>query len=247
MGNMADSQEAASEEAQNTSETTQAEPKKVEVTVAPEEKKPIPAPEPVKVAEPPKVDELSLLTPAIVEALTFNSSSAAEQELRSHSTQLQTLLGKVIELLKDKSSVCSNLEKQNTALMLQTNSLKDVVAITKDLLSIRNMEVDHLHVDIKSMEEKINQERERHNNMLNRMSEAIKLNEGLKAEYQRQLELFNNLRSRYEEKVGLLESENRRLSALVSQHKTESTSEQPPADTATNGDVLLSLDEIPPP
>lgn len=56
----------------------------------------------------------------------------------------------------------------------QTNSLKDVVAITKDLLSIRNTEVVHLHVDIKSMEEKINFERERHNLMLNRMAEAIK-------------------------------------------------------------------------
>lgn len=57
---------------------------------------------------------------------------------------------------------------------LQSSSLKDVVLITKELLSIRNKEVEHLHEDIKSMEEKINAERERHNNMLNRMSEAVK-------------------------------------------------------------------------
>lgn len=49
-----------------------------------------------------------------------------------------------------------------------------MVLITKELLSIRNKEVEHLHEDIKSMEEKINAERERHNNMLNRMSEAVK-------------------------------------------------------------------------
>uniref|UniRef100_A0A1B6KLF0 Uncharacterized protein n=1 Tax=Graphocephala atropunctata TaxID=36148 RepID=A0A1B6KLF0_9HEMI len=214
-------------------------PQVVNVTDGPEKKQAVPP----AVANTP--EGLSQLTPAIMESLSFDAAKKTEQELRSHIAQLQGLLGKVIELLKDKSAVCSNLEKQNTALMLQSNSLKDVVAITKDLLSIRNMEVEHLHVDIKSMEEKINIERERHNNMLNRMSEAVKLNENLKTEYQSQLGLFTDLRARYEEKVTLLEGENKRLSALVSGSTSINGTAEQQEENETG--VQLSLNPISPP
>uniref|UniRef100_A0A1B6JUU5 Uncharacterized protein n=1 Tax=Homalodisca liturata TaxID=320908 RepID=A0A1B6JUU5_9HEMI len=232
---MADSQETKSP-----GEAEQAKEPQVVNVVEPEKKQDVPSP-----AVPQTPEDLSQLTPAIMESLCFEAGKKSEQELRTHIAQLQGLLGKVIELLKDKSAVCSNLEKQNTALMLQSNSLKDVVAITKDLLSIRNMEVEHLHVDIKSMEEKINIERERHNNMLNRMSEAVKLNENLKAEYQSQLGLFNDLRARYEEKVTLLERENKRLSAQISgSSTTNGTAEQ--TEHSEQG-VELSLNPISPP
>jgi len=208
-----------------------------------------PAPASVAVAaNPPQnkpADDLAQLTPAILEALSFDSANKTEQELRAHNVKLQGLLGRVIELLKEKSSLCTNLEKQNNALMIQTNSLKDVVAITKDLLSIRNMEVEHLHVDIKSMEEKINNERERHNNMINRMSEAVKLNENLKAEYQSQLQLFTDLRASYEKKLSLLEAENKRLTSQLS---GGSTADPSPAEGGEGeGGVQLTLEAIPPP
>lgn len=41
--------------------------------------------------------------------------------LKKKNQDLQALLGKVIDLLKEKTNVCLNLEKQNSALNLQVN------------------------------------------------------------------------------------------------------------------------------
>jgi hypothetical protein len=49
-----------------------------------------------------------------------------------------------------------------------------VVNITKDLLNLRNMEVEHLHEDMKLMEENINAERARHDLLLQKLSESMK-------------------------------------------------------------------------
>lgn len=44
--------------------------------------------------------------------------------LKKKNQDLQALLGKVIDLLKEKTNVCLNLEKQNSALNLQVNYIK---------------------------------------------------------------------------------------------------------------------------
>ena len=46
--------------------------------------------------------------------------------------------------------------------------------ITKDLLNLRNMEVEHLHEDLKLMEENISAERTRHDLLLNKLSESMR-------------------------------------------------------------------------
>ena len=66
-------------------------------------------------------------------------------------------------ILRDKTTMCISQEKKIAALVNQVESLKEVVAITKDLLNIRNMEVQHLSNDITAMETKIDCERQRHN------------------------------------------------------------------------------------
>lgn len=49
-------------------------------------------------------------------------------------------------MIFDKTKMIKNQELQIEALTSQVASLKDVVSITKDLLSIRNLEVTHLQV-----------------------------------------------------------------------------------------------------
>lgn len=76
---------------------------------------------------------------------------------------------------------------------------------------------------------------------------VCRLNENLKTEYQTQLKLFNELRSRYEEKVSVLDSENKRLSMLVV--KSGGTPNQQTTDKAEEGmgeGVQLSLEKMSP-
>lgn len=76
---------------------------------------------------------------------------------------------------------------------------------------------------------------------------VCRLNENLKTEYQTQLKLFNELRSRYEEKVSVLDSENKRLSMLVV--KSGGTTNQQTTDKAEDGmgeGVQLSLEKMSP-
>lgn len=52
--------------------------------------------------------------------------------------------------------------------------MKEVVAIVKDLLNIRNMELSHLQQDMSSMQEKINNERLKQSNILEKMEHVAK-------------------------------------------------------------------------
>jgi regulator of replication initiation timing len=65
------------------------------------------------------------------------------------------------------------------------------------------------------MEGKIKEERQRHNSMITKMEEAVKLNSDLKEEYQNQLRIFQELKTRYEEKVTLLTMENAKLEEVL--------------------------------
>ncbi|PNF43554.1 hypothetical protein B7P43_G03905 [Cryptotermes secundus] len=142
--------------------------------------------------------------------------SANMEELLDENAELHEALTKASEQLKDKMDMCDNHEKKNIALTNQIETLKEVVNITKDLLNIRDMEVHHLQSDVESMEGKIAEERQRHNSMITKMEEAVKLNSDLKEEYQNQLKIFQELKGRYEEKVTLLTKENEKLEEEVS-------------------------------
>ncbi|RZF47963.1 hypothetical protein LSTR_LSTR008767 [Laodelphax striatellus] len=157
---------------------------------------------------------LSALIEENVLDLLTQVDTANEADLRSKNTELLGYLAKLIDLLKEKTSECITLEKQNTALTQQSKSLKEVVGIVKDLLNIRNMEVTHLQEDISSMQEKINNERVRQNTMIEKMEHVTRLNASLKEEYQKQYAKFQEVRDMYEEKVQIVLAENERLMAL---------------------------------
>lgn len=55
----------------------------------------------------------------------------------------------------------------------QVTSIKEVLAITKSLLEIRNMEVTHLQEDMGSMEGKLANERQRQELMTQRVDKAV--------------------------------------------------------------------------
>ncbi|CAG2058349.1 unnamed protein product [Timema podura] len=132
-------------------------------------------------------------------------------------------------LIEDKTKLCANQERQIKALTHQVSSLREVVSITKDLLNIRNLEMERLQREVDCVQEKIAIERERQN----KLGLAAKLNENLKDEYKNQLTLFQNLREKYEEKVMMLTKENLRLFKLtneLSQSKANSTPDQQETD-----------------
>uniref|UniRef100_A0A1B6K4S2 Uncharacterized protein n=1 Tax=Homalodisca liturata TaxID=320908 RepID=A0A1B6K4S2_9HEMI len=149
------------------------------------------------------------------ELLRFDVHHRTEKDLREHVSRLHCLVRKVVLLLLEKSSLCKNLEEQRTVLTLQCTSLKNLVAVTKDLLALRNTEVEQLYKSMNDMEERINLEKNKQKNILNTLSESARLNEDIKAQYHCQIEMFNDLRARYEEKVALLVAENTQLSGLL--------------------------------
>lgn len=146
------------------------------------------------------------------------NENASRDDLLKRNLDLQQFIVKLIHLLKEKTDLSINLDRQNSALISQAKSLKDVISITKDLLGIRNMEVEHLQADLDSMQEAIKAERNRHNTAVQHLTEAMGLNDKLKSEYLTQMDLFEKLKEKYTEKVVILTRENIRLTTLMQQN-----------------------------
>lgn len=165
---------------------------------------------------------------------SLNTETPNMEELMNENSELLTELTRTGELLKDKTDLCERQEKKNMALTNQIESLKEVVAITKDLLNIRNMEVKHLHNDMESMEGKISEEKQRQNSMITKMEEAMKLNSDLKGEYETQMRIFQELKAKYEQKVTLLTQENEKLEEEVALSRTVQNAAQNNQKTNTD-------------
>lgn len=126
--------------------------------------------------------------------------NAASDEILDLKQQSEDTLTRAKELLFEKTKICKNQELQIEALHQQIASLKDVVAITKDLLNIRNMETQHLQEKLDLMESKITTEKEKHQLIYAKLESMVKMNTDLKREYEAQLCLFNALREKYAER-----------------------------------------------
>ncbi|XP_035731640.1 uncharacterized protein MG328-like [Vespa mandarinia] len=144
-------------------------------------------------------------------AMTIKSADNNENVPYVTLTELKNKLTETIMQLEDRGVIVANQEKQINALNVQVSTLKEVVAITRDLLQIRNTEVKHLQAEVDNMEARIAEEREKHNMMMSRMDDAVRLNSDLKKEYETQLNLFKDLRIKYDEKINLLSEEKRAL------------------------------------
>lgn len=79
-------------------------------------------------------------------AMTIKSADNNENVPHVTLTELKNKLTETIMQLEDRGIIVANQEKQINALNVQVSTLKEVVAITRDLLQIRNTEVKHLQV-----------------------------------------------------------------------------------------------------
>lgn len=122
------------------------------------------------------------------------------QEVNNLKKQSEELLTRAKGVIFEKTKVCKNQELQIEALTQQITSLKEVVAITKDLLEIRNVELKHLTDKLDCMDDKIKAEKERHQLMHTKMEKMMQMNAELKVEYETQLQLFAALREKYHER-----------------------------------------------
>ena len=73
----------------------------------------------------------------------------------------------------------------------QIESLKDVISLTKDMLTIREVEVRDLTERMEAMDAKFKAEKDRKALMVKKMELSDQLNADLKAEYKAQKEIFN--------------------------------------------------------
>ncbi|CAH0394097.1 unnamed protein product [Bemisia tabaci] len=158
------------------------------------------------------------------------------ETLKTKNGRIQHFLNQIIDMLKEKHILCINLDKQNKALTTQTESLKEITNITKDLLNIRNMEVGHLKEDMEKLQGKITQERERQKLMLNKMDTASTLNDKLKTEYHTQMNLFQTLKDKYEQRVNALIRENVELRKKLglNPENAETAAKTPSSDVASS-------------
>lgn len=85
--------------------------------------------------------------------------------------------------------------------------MKDVVALTKDMLMIRDIEVRDLTERMEAMDVKFQAEKDRKNLMERKMQLTDKLTGDLKAEYKAQKDIFDILKVQYKDKVVKLEKE----------------------------------------
>lgn len=129
-----------------------------------------------------------------------NQNLSESQEVNNLKKQSEELLTRAKGVIFEKTKVCKNQELQIEALTQQITSLKEVVAITKDLLEIRNVELKHLTDKLECMDAKIKAEKQRHELMHAKMERMMEMNVELKAEYETQLKLFATLREKYQER-----------------------------------------------
>ncbi|XP_063371405.1 epidermal growth factor receptor substrate 15 homolog isoform X1 [Cydia amplana] len=125
--------------------------------------------------------------------------------------QHEELLSKARGMIFDKTKMVKNQELQIEALTTQVQSLKDINMITKDLLEIRNSEIKAMEDRLHAMEERFKTEKERYGLVLQRAQTSSNINDDLKKEYETQLKIFKELRSKYEQRVEALLAENNKL------------------------------------
>ncbi|XP_063627715.1 epidermal growth factor receptor substrate 15 homolog isoform X2 [Cydia splendana] len=142
--------------------------------------------------------------------------------------QHEELLSKARGMIFDKTKMVKNQELQIEALTTQVQSLKDINMITKDLLEIRNSEIKAMEDRLHAMEERFKTEKERYGLVLQRAQTSSNINDDLKKEYETQLKIFKELRTKYEQKVEALVAENNKLKLDLAKSNGAGTSTETP-------------------
>ena len=100
------------------------------------------------------------------------------------------LLTKAKTLLFEKTKICKQQEQQLNALNTQVEAVKDVLAITKEMLNLRNIENSHFQARFDTMELRLKGERERLAIGDKKLEMSNKMYAHIKAEYELQSNIF---------------------------------------------------------
>lgn len=107
-------------------------------------------------------------------------------------------------LLFEKTKICKQQEQQLVALKTQVEATKEVLAVTKEMLCLRNIENDHTQARFETLELKLKNERARQALSERKLQTSTKAYTDLRAEYDLQSGIFKQLRANYEEKIAAL-------------------------------------------
>lgn len=100
------------------------------------------------------------------------------------------MLTRAKELLFEKTKVCKKQELQLEALNTQVAATKEVLEITKDMLSLKNIENDHMQSRLESLQERSKYEKDRYSLVEQKLALAKQREIAFIREYENQRNIF---------------------------------------------------------
>ncbi|XP_055903843.1 uncharacterized protein LOC129939748 [Eupeodes corollae] len=116
----------------------------------------------------------------------------------------EELLLRAKTLLFEKTKVCKQQEQQIATLKTHVDSMKDVVAVTKDMLNLKTAEADHTQSRLDTAMLRIKAERDKCAIFEKKLAISQAVYEKLRSEYDVQSNIFKGLKEAYEQKVVVL-------------------------------------------
>lgn len=99
------------------------------------------------------------------------------------------VLTKAKTLLFEKTKVCKQQEQHVDVLKNQVDSIKEVLAVTKEMLNLRNIENDHLQSRLEAIELRFKAEKDRQSLLERKLDISKKMYDELRKEYDYQSKL----------------------------------------------------------
>lgn len=116
----------------------------------------------------------------------------------------EELLLRAKTLLFEKTKVCKQQEQQIATLKAHVDSMKDVVAVTKDMLNLKTAEAEHTQSRLDTAMLRIKAERDKCTIFEKKLIISQGVYEKLRSEYDVQSNIFKGLKEAYEQKVVVL-------------------------------------------
>lgn len=129
------------------------------------------------------------------ETLEFNGVNKSYNELADENKKLKAELAECQMFLQTSNTENINRTLENQAFRDQVRSLKEVIAAIKEMLKIRELQVDQMKSKLTEIEASMAER------------ETKIMSTALQQEYQRQLDNIRNMRELYEERANILATE----------------------------------------
>ncbi|XP_059610119.1 uncharacterized protein LOC132257287 [Phlebotomus argentipes] len=134
-------------------------------------------------------------------------SKAGAPKANKTECQKDDILTHAKELLFEKTKICKRQEQQIEALKIQIDSIKEVLAVSKEILEMRDLESSHLQEQVKTLETRLKAEREHHIITQKKLIISKRMLTDVRKEYELQKSIFAELRDSYKRKIEILTSE----------------------------------------